>query len=121
MAENKETRNAGRQVPGAKQGAAGKAGGGQGQQRAEGGSSSGRYTGAAGSPHEGFAPSSPESNVFPAGASQSGHGSASDHEVAGGTAGAIEASRNRQADRPADHPDDDGGSGDSGMGNRGSR
>ena len=117
MAENKDTRKGGQQV----EDAAGTASGGQNQQQAAGGSSSGRYTGAPGSAHEGFAPSSPESNVFPTGASQSGPGSASDHEVAGGTAGGMEASRNRQADRSANRPEEDGGSGDSGMGNRGSR
>lgn len=95
--------------------------GNRNEQSAPGGSSSGHYTGAPGSPHEGFVPSSPESNVFPAGAPQSGHGSASDHEVAGGTAGAIEASRNKQSDTTAHAPEDDGGSGDAGMGNRGSR
>jgi hypothetical protein len=100
---------------------AAKPGGDKNQQRAAGGSSSGHYTGAPGSAHEGFIPSSPESNVFPAGAPQSGHGSASGHAVAGGTAGAIEASRNRQGDTTAHAPEDDGGSGDAGMGNRGSR
>lgn len=118
MAENKDIRKDGQQQPG--QGGPG-ADAGQSQQRGTGASSSGHYTGAPGSAHEGFGPSSPENNVFPAGASQSGAGSASGHEVAGGTAGGIEASRNRQADPTAGRPEDDGGSGDSGMGNRGSR